>query len=277
MKRRNIALLLFLLIAVPPYYWLLVDGSARDVPDRRIDIAQLRELASAMPGPLPDSVEVESVARRRVRRTLLAAGTGLKRQSVHVQAFRLPVPGRGAVLIDAGITARDAARLGWSEHSPAAQARVEAARRTASLVLLTDASADNTGGLPAPASPDRDDQPRAVAPGIVIIPAPAHAPGSRMIYARLANGREYLFAGDLAPLALNLQKQRPTARLLGRWLAPQNRGEMLGWLRAIARLRQQAPEVVIVPGHDHDYLADARLRGGFRAGFSVPATPAAAH
>jgi glyoxylase-like metal-dependent hydrolase (beta-lactamase superfamily II) len=37
-----------------------------------------------------------------------------------------------------------------------------------------------------------------VAPGIVLIKAPGHTPGSQMVYARLDSGREYLFIGDTA-------------------------------------------------------------------------------
>src|SRR2546430_8472216 len=36
------------------------------------------------------------------------------------------------------------------------------------------------------------------APGIVLIKAPGHTPGSQMVYVVLASGREYLFIGDIA-------------------------------------------------------------------------------
>ena len=36
------------------------------------------------------------------------------------------------------------------------------------------------------------------APGIVLIKAPGHTPGSQMVYVRLDSGREYLFIGDTA-------------------------------------------------------------------------------
>ncbi|MEI6946299.1 MBL fold metallo-hydrolase [Paraflavisolibacter sp. H34] len=37
-----------------------------------------------------------------------------------------------------------------------------------------------------------------VAPGLVLIKAPGHTPGELMIYARLQNGKEYLFTGDVS-------------------------------------------------------------------------------
>ncbi len=51
---------------------------------------------------------------------------------------------------------------------------------------------------PCPAATIAGTQPQAVAPGVVVIPAPSHTPGSQMIFVRLADGREFLFAGDIA-------------------------------------------------------------------------------
>jgi glyoxylase-like metal-dependent hydrolase (beta-lactamase superfamily II) len=36
-----------------------------------------------------------------------------------------------------------------------------------------------------------------VAPGLVLIKAPGHTPGELMVYAKLQNGKEYIFTGDV--------------------------------------------------------------------------------
>ena len=37
----------------------------------------------------------------------------------------------------------------------------------------------------------------AVAPGVVLVSAPGHSPGSQLVYVRLADYREVLLVGDL--------------------------------------------------------------------------------
>lgn len=50
-----------------------------------------------------------------------------------------------------------------------------------------------------------------VAPGVVLIQAPGHTPGELMIYTKLANGKEYLFTGDVSwsYVGIEEKKQKP--------------------------------------------------------------------
>ena len=57
--------------------------------------------------------------------------------------------------------------------------------------------------------------PQAVAPGVVVIPAPSHTLGSQMVFVKLADGREFLFAGDIATMASSWRELRARSRLIG--------------------------------------------------------------
>lgn len=302
--RLNRLLLIAALLIGLPYYWLLIDNRPGDAAPKPVTIAQLRQLAAAIPGQHPSRVESELVAWRRLPGNLFAAGSGLKRVSIGIMAWQLPVEGAGPVVIDSGITAKDAADMGLEIFLPEHQARVEAAIDAAGLVLITHEHPDHLGALaargtaglgdalrlnaaqmrPAPlaamlnwretASPPAritPGAPQAVAPGVVVIPAPSHTPGSQLIFVSLADGREVLFAGDIATLGRSWQELRARSRLVGDYLAPEDRKEVYSWLRTIARLKREAPGLVVLPGHDAEWVFNERNKTGVIQGFSTAA------
>ncbi|MFZ5743238.1 MAG: MBL fold metallo-hydrolase [Pseudomonadota bacterium] len=302
MRRKiNIALLILFLLIGLPYYWLLLDNRPGKAAPKPVTIEQLRALAGSVPGQAPSTLELELVAQRLVPRTLFAAGNGMKRAVIGVMAWRLPVPGSKPVLIDTGLNAIDSKAMAMAEFWPERQAKVERAMDEAGLILATHEHPDHLGALarkggsalsrtaqlnagqlpPSPyaarlvwsGSPPQpriaSDDPQAVAPGVVVIPAPSHTPGSQMIYVRLADGREVLFAGDIATMAASWQELRARSRLIGDYLAPEDRREVYAWLRTIRALKDQAPGLLIIPGHDFEWLiqdkaAKATVRVGFR-------------
>ena len=295
MRKVNIALAILVLLIGVPWYWLLIDNQPGDAQPKPVTIAQLRALAASLPGPAPSAIERESPAFRRLPGALFAAGTGIKRTQIGVVAYRLTVPGGKPILIDSGLTRRDADEMGMEFYDPQSQARIESALRQAGLVLITHEHLDHQGALvdiggavlgeaarlnagqlpPAPLAATlrwrngavpkpriTGTVPLAVAPGVVVIPAPSHTPGSQMIFVRLADGRELLFAGDIATVRRSWSEIRARSRLVGDWLAPEDRGEVYAWLRTIAELKRQAPGLVVVPGHDLPWLnhsVEARL------------------
>lgn len=294
-KRLNLILLaLFLLIGIPSY-WLLIDNRPGDARAKPVTMAQLRSLAASMPGQVPTGVEMEIEAFRRVPGTLFVAGSGFKRQLIGVMSFRLPIPGKGPLVIDSGISAADSAEMGMESDDPAARQRIETALREASMVLITHEHPDHLGGVvsigdralldkvrfnpqqlpgnrwtdllkwPAPPLPKpgiTGTAPVAVAPGVVVIPAASHTPGSQMIFVRLADGREYLFTGDIATMAQSWQEVRARSRLIGQYIAPEERGEVFAWLKTIKALKAEAPKLEVIAGHDYEWIKfDPDLRG----------------
>ncbi len=287
MRRLNLTLLVLVLVIGLPFYWLLIDNRPGDATPRNLHIAQLRELAGSLPGQRPIRLEGELAASRSLARDLFAAGAGLKREPIAIMAWRLWAPGGKSVVIDSGITSADAQAMGIDRTSPASQARIERALREAALVLFTHEHPDHeaaalrlAGGIPAaarfntaqlppsplagllpwphvslPAPTILGSQPQAVAPGVVVIPAVnSHTPGSQMIYARLSDGREFLFTGDIATLRFSWQDLRARSRLVSEYMAPEDRDEVYAWLKTIRQLKAEAPSLEIIAGHDQSPL-----------------------
>jgi glyoxylase-like metal-dependent hydrolase (beta-lactamase superfamily II) len=299
-KRLNWVLAALLVLFGLPYYWLLLDNRVGDARPKPITITQLRQAAATMPGPAPTDVEVEMVAFGRLPGNLMVAGSGMKRKLSGMMAWRLPVPRAGPIMIDSGIT-EAGARIAMVEKFDAKkQERVEKALDEAGMILITHEHLDHLGPLaaregpalrakawlnpgqlppspiastllwakgPLPAPRIVGDQPRAVAPGVVVIPAPSHTPGSQLIFVRLADGREFLFAGDIASFAQNWQEIRARSQLVSRWFGPEDRGEVYSWLLTIKALKQAAPALKVIPGHDFEWLANPFNNSGVKVGY----------
>ena len=307
MRRRYRLLLALVAIVGAPYYWLLVDNRSGDDPGPVIRIADLRRLAETIPGPRPDTVALQQVGWRRVPGALFVAGGGLKRNLLSIQAGLISGPW-GDIVVDGGFGPQDAADMGLEAYQPANQARVDAAMRRARLIVFTHEHVDHMGGLlrlndwatvlpralitpeqapsgtvarmlPWPRGAAQAIQPfryqgmKAIAPGVVLIRTPGHTPGSQMVYARLADGREVLFAGDTATMARNWQQLRARSRLVGDMIVHEDRAAVFGWLKAIRRLDRAAPALVVIPGHEIEALTLEAPRN--RLQFQFPVEPEA--
>ena len=303
-RRLNLLLLGLLLVVGAPTYWLLIDNRPGDAAAKPVTITQLRALAASLPGPAPQRVEMELVGYGRLPGTMMVAGGGLKRDLLGVLAFRLPVAGGQPVVVDTGLSAAIADQMGMERFDPTAQARVDAALREAGLILLTHEHFDHEGGLatlgdpavlakallnpgqlPGNALTDLmpwpkgvqlkagivGSAPRAVAPGVVVIPAPSHTPGSQMVYVRLSSGREVLFAGDIATMARSWQQLRARSRLIGNFVAQEDRAEVFAWLRTIRAFKAAAPGLLVIAGHDYEWIHFQEGHYGIQEHFSPPA------
>lgn len=285
----------FIVLAVVvglPFYWLLFDNRPGGIQPHKLDLVQLRAEANRLAGPKPTSIDYEIVAMRRLPGGYVAAGSGLKRRLLGTLAFRLNAPG-GAILLSSGLTPADCHAAQCESYFPDRQRGVEKAMAEARMILFTSEDADHMGGFVAspqwqaiagkallmpeqmpggpvastlawpkdlsglrPALPAVPVQ--AVAPGVVLIRTAGHTPGSQMIFVQLENGREFLFVGDISPLARNVLQLRAGSRLMTDWLHPEDRREQFAWLKAIRALVKAEPQVFVVPAHDPDYLLSPR-------------------
>ena len=303
MRRRYKALIALILAVGVPYYWLLVDNRPGSGPGERFDLAELRRLAETVPGPKPSAVEIQQVGWRRVPGALFVAGGGLKRDLLSIQAVRLR-GGWGDIVIDSGFGAADAKDFGLERYVPANQAKVDAAMREARLIVFTHEHLDHMAGLlrlrdftavapkalvtpeqtaaaplartlPWPDAAARTIRPfryaryAAVAPGVVLTRTPGHTPGSQMIYARLADGREYLFAGDTATMERSWRQLRARSRLIGDLLVGEDRAAVFAWLKAIRALHAEAPGLIVVPGHEDEALRHSKRPTGLAFAFGT--------
>ncbi|MDE2437507.1 MAG: MBL fold metallo-hydrolase [Sphingomonadales bacterium] len=297
-RRLNWTIAILLLVIGVPYYWFLLDNRPGNAIAKPVTIGQLRTLAEAKPGPHPSGVEMELVGWSDVPGDLFAAGSGLMREQIGIMAFRLPVPGDRPIVIDSGLTAADAEEIGLDTWLGAEQAKVDQAMSEAGLILLTHEHPDHMGGLLGWArdatfaratlnGPQKIEagrrlgisvdgaetkatgQPYAIAPGVVVIPAPSHTPGSQMIFVRLGSGAEFLFAGDIATMEPSWRELRARSRLVGTMLSPEDRPEVYSWLKTIQALKAAAPNMAIIPGHDVKSVLAIEQPAKIRSGFNL--------
>lgn len=297
--RLNFWLLMLTAIFGLPFYWLLIENPGRAAAPYHVSITQLRALAASIPGQRPQSVQMIPIGTRHIIGNYFAAGSGLKRRTFAALCFRLPVAGQGPVIIDPGTSPQIAKALEFDTFYPRHQAAVQQAMLGANLILATNELPLHLGGLAAFSAQSDAAQaltraklnaaqvpnpvldkavgwpqtlllrasittmaPAAVAPGVVVIPTGAPNAGSQIIYVRLATGREYIFAGDLAPFAANALELRVRSNLL-EWREPSaGRAAAMRWLVTLRALRRQAPGLIVLPGHDFEWIADPEQHTG---------------
>lgn len=280
-------LLIAILLFAGAFWWLLIATDAGEAPAKPIHIAELRVLAGILPGQRPASVHATVLGSRMTWGDVYAAGIGLKRRPLDVVAWTLPVPGKGPVVIDPGGPPPEAGMGRFANFDPARQSLIDAQAQAASLVLYTQgqqrelpraayqlgkAGMSRSGPAPAGPHPITYTTAQAVAPGVVVIPASSHARDARLIYVQLADGREFLFAGAVAPLAENWMRLRARSHLATAWGPVQDRGETYAWLRTIRQLNSEAPAMKVVPGFDRLWFNE-QLTAGAIAGPPDPVKP----
>ena len=101
----------------------------------------------------------------------------------------------------------------------------------------------------------------AAAPGIVLIKAAGHTPGSQMIYVALESGREYLLIGDVT---WHLDGVREAKGKDAPWVT-EDRAAVLAQLAWLNGLSRTDPQLLIVASHDEEQRLDL-IRGGVLGG-----------
>lgn len=276
-SRLNRWLLILLVLVGVPFYWLLIDNGPSNVPPKPLSMAELREAASGVAGASPTAIAYETVAHGTMQRNLTAAGTGIRLMDQAVQAFRVEFPGERPIAIDTGITESEAQHQDYEEFDAMAQSRVSKAADEARLIILLANGPPHDGGLSEPGMPipearrsrivgqqRRQTGPYAVEPGVVVIPMADVGAQHRLVYVRLKDGEEFLFAGAIASSDLNWREVRAPARLMTDYVQPQDREPLLSWLRTVRRLKDDAPDLHIVPLHE------LPAKSGLQKGFPKP-------
>lgn len=268
----------------------------------RIDLTELQRLAASLPGPKPRAIHSLRVADAALPRGMIFAGEPFVPQPNVHQVFQLVWDDRFA-LVDTAFppdSYEDVSRVsgGVGAYHEAAWRELRDALAAAEFVVVTHEHMDHLAGaaaLPreraahlrlnphqlanaaaldaaeipgalrkgATALPDLAAQ--ALAPGVVLLAAPGHTPGSQIVYVERADGRAALLLGDVAWNFGQIERLHYRPRFVTA-IVGEDRAEVLDQLRALHDFAKAYPEVALVVSHDPQqraaFVADGLLVEG---------------
>ena len=272
-------------------YYFIADGRLPNTPAFELDLETLRDVASDTNEPLPHAIDVEVLARDDIPTFATHAGLDFSSRQMIRTAF-LVKSDTHQTLIDIGMDRYVSRKFeSGKEFYDDAFGRINKAIAESDAIAVTHEHPDHIGYLArypelaaisqklkltqeqvagtaiyAQSESIPDELRRVdtvsstdltlIAPGIVMIPAPGHTPGSVMFYVQTRDQTEIIFVGDVVWNISNVTNRSGRPRLVQNFLmqTPESRSLVYQQVAALVQLKETNPQIVLIPSHDEQHL-----------------------
>lgn len=260
-------------------------------------LTEIRELAESDLESLPEALNAIHVVTSFVPEFLITSFRGLGRHVFHTYSYQI-VYSEKSVIVDAVTDHETAEKIlpGSIEH-PNRYDVMQRALLEASAIVFTHEHFDHCSGIatspyldriahkvhftvdqiPGLGLPDKEasgftadvvkkfkaleyNRLHRLSPGVVLIKAPSHTPGSQMIYVKLRSGKEFLLVGDIAwdMDNITLPEHHPKFIKLVSGEDEEKNLHVLSWLHEIYN---SEPDLSIVVAHDGQQMNEYVRKG----------------
>ena len=297
---RNGRYILYALIGFVTIVWLAYqhyvdDGELPETTSYVIDIDKIRSMATAPASDLPRYVTVTKIAENIVPAGALVAGDGLSDAVMSRYSFQIVYPG-GHVVLETGMTQEQSTFFDRGTYYAEAFEPMMKAMEAADLIISTHEHLDHIGALAvhpklhafagkalltheqlewaevvhgvvfpewfmAEYTPLEFDDYYRAAPGIVLIKAAGHTPGSLMVFVSFADDSEALFVGDIVFAMANITRQTARPKFMSDFIVKEDRPAVLDQVRALVDLHESEPNLNFVVSHDGAQIEGYMLDG----------------
>lgn len=291
MKKKIIIGFVFLgTIMVSLVLFLLSSVAIPKTSNFKINLKDIQNLAREGEGQLPIRFNAIHVVTSHVPELFVTSFRGIEQHTFHTYSYQIVFQDK-TIMIDAVTDHKTAeAILPGSIEQPGQYDRMQLGLRQASSVVFTHEHFDHCSGiatspyfneisprihftteqmpglgLPKPEnsgftpevigklSPVLYQDLYKLAPGVVLIKAPSHTPGSQMIYIQLESGEEFLLVGDIAWHMDNITKPKHHPRFIS-FLSGEEKEKNVHLLRWLHNLDRDIPKLHIVVAHDGEQM-----------------------